>query len=119
MPQQRRFSRINMDGTVELKCGGQSYPSELLDISLRGALISRPSGWQSESGEDCTLQLGLGPDIHIEMQGDIVHSEADHLGLRCDHIDLDSISHLRRLIELNLGDEEQLERELSELYHDS
>jgi len=31
------------------------------------------------------------------------------------HIDLDSISHLRRLVELNLGDEALLERELAAL----
>lgn len=35
------------------------------------------------------------------------------LGFECQHIDLDSISHLRRLVELNLGDEELLERELA------
>jgi hypothetical protein len=33
----------------------------------------------------------------------------------CKEIDLDSISHLRRLIELNLGDQEELERELGAL----
>ena len=31
------------------------------------------------------------------------------------HIDLDSISHLRRFVELNLGDEQELERELGAL----
>ena len=39
----------------------------------------------------------------------------DHLGFVCRHIDLDSISHLRRLVELNLGDESLLERELAAL----
>ena len=38
-----------------------------------------------------------------------------HLGLFCHHIDIDSITHLRRLIELNLGDETLLQRELAEL----
>lgn len=49
------------------------------------------------------------------MDGTVVHCEDGHLGFRCDHIDLDSISHLKRLVELNLSDEALLERELSEL----
>jgi hypothetical protein len=49
------------------------------------------------------------------MQGSIIHSETDQIGFRCDHIDLESISHLKRLVELNLGDEAALERELHEL----
>ena len=38
------------------------------------------------------------------------------IGLRCNAIDIDSVSHLRRLwLNLNLGDESQLSKELSEL----
>ena len=39
----------------------------------------------------------------------------DLVGMVCRHIDVDSISHLRRLVELNLGDEALLERELAAL----
>jgi hypothetical protein len=37
------------------------------------------------------------------------------LSLSCTEIDLDSITHLRRLLELNLGDPDLIERELSDL----
>jgi len=39
------------------------------------------------------------------------------LGLSCREIDLDSITHLRRLVALNLGDEALLDRELGLLAH--
>ncbi len=42
-------------------------------------------------------------------------SENGELGLRCEDIDVDSITCLRRLVELNLGEPELLERELSAL----
>jgi hypothetical protein len=45
----------------------------------------------------------------------IAHQQNDELGVRCVDIDLDSITHLRRLVELNLGETELLERELSAL----
>jgi hypothetical protein len=37
------------------------------------------------------------------------------VGLHCRHIDIESLAHLRRLIELNLGDPALLERELAAL----
>jgi hypothetical protein len=51
----------------------------------------------------------------ITMETRVVHREGDDAGLRCLSIDLDSVTHLRRLVELNLGDPALLDRELSEL----
>jgi hypothetical protein len=45
----------------------------------------------------------------------VAHIEDDRVGVSCSHIDLDSAAHLRRLVELNLGDEAQLHRELQAL----
>ena len=39
-------------------------------------------------------------------------------GLHCLAIDIDSVTHLRRLVELNLGDPALLEREVSALVAD-
>jgi hypothetical protein len=45
----------------------------------------------------------------------VVHQTLKQLHLACISVDLDSVSHLRRLIELNIGDASAAERELSEL----
>ncbi len=58
-------------------------------------------------------------EIEIKMETTICHIEANHIGLKCKHIDIDSISYLKRLIELNLADDELLHRELAMLIHDS
>ncbi len=117
MKEKRHFKRIPMDGPVELACADRQWQSRLLDISLKGALIITPANWEAVSAAECGLSLTLDDAIVITMHGAIVHTGNDHLGFRCDHIGLDSISHLKRLIELNLGDEALLERELSELTH--
>ncbi len=114
--ERRHFTRIPMDSEVKMHCNGQHWESRLLDISLKGALIRRPDTYQGTTGDECTIELLLEPhDIVITMQGSVAHSEAGHIGFHCEHIDLDSISHLKRLVELNLGDESLLERELTEL----
>lgn len=45
----------------------------------------------------------------------MAHCNGEQAGLLCLTIDIDSVTHLRRLVELNLGDTDLLERELSHL----
>ena len=114
--ERRHFTRIPIDSRAVITCNGQRHDSHLLDISLKGALLERPKGYRMERGQHCTLEMMLEPqEIIITMEGSVVHMTENHIGFRCDHIDLESISHLKRLVELNLGSEAALERELCEL----
>lgn len=115
-PERRRFSRITIDGVGRLHCDGEVWEGRLLDISLKGVLVERPPEWDRAPGTRCGLELLPGDGgIVIEMDATVVHSEADHLGIRWDQIDVDSAAHLKRLLELNLADEGLMERELAEL----
>lgn len=111
----RRFSRISFAGPAQLNAQGQSFDTELFDISLNGALVRRPELWPAHI-TSLTLRLLLADtETEILMTASVVHQNNQQLGLHCESIDLDSISHLKRLVQLNLGDEHLLERELSEL----
>ena len=113
----RHFSRIAMDSAVRL-LSDDSTPQQakLIDISLKGALFTQPDNWDGQPGDSYRIEVLLNEtDAIIKMEGAIAHTEKGHLGFHCLHTDLDSISHLKRLIELNLGDESLLERELDEL----
>lgn len=114
----RHFSRIPFDAAVRVTGVSGTWDSLLIDLSLNGALIARPSDWRAERGERCTLSMSLGGDIDIRMEAVVAHTDTQRVGLQCSHIDLDSIAHLRRLLELNLGDSRLLDRELAALGHD-
>jgi hypothetical protein len=114
--ERRRFSRIAFHRPVEVEVGGERVTGELLDISLKGALVEIPASFAATTGQPCALEIRLDAgDATVRMDGEIVHRAGPALGLRCTGIDLDSIAHLRRIVELNLGDEELLHRELSAL----
>ncbi len=74
-----------------------------------------PAEWRGACGDQCRLKLALADDAAILMQGTVAHVDGRKMGLRCDSIDIDSITHLRRLVELNAGDPDLLERELAAL----
>lgn len=113
--QQRRFTRIPFEVPVTLRCAENSWESELVDISLHGALIKSPPRLQATTEQQYQLSIHLDGGHEICMDVVVAHQEDNELGLRCVDIDVDSITHLRRLIELNLGEPELLERELSAL----
>lgn len=51
--------------------------------------------------------------IHITVA--LKHGDDEYLGFLCQDVDLDSVTHLRRLVELNLGDDTLMQRELQAL----
>lgn len=96
----------------------QRLAVKVLDLSLKGALLRLPAGQQVKPGDPCLLSVALSQmDVGIAMAGEIAHVEAEgtRVGLLCRSIDLESITHLRRLLEVNLGDAQLLERELKAL----
>lgn len=118
-PHERRdFWRAPFHSLARLTCvAGIAREGKLHDISLKGALLEMVDDWHGNPGDHCRLQLDLSPEVSIRMQTTVMHVEGRRMGLRCDEIDLDSITALRRLVELNSGDPDLLERELSALVH--
>ena len=109
----RRFTRFPFQASVRLHDRHGARQGELLDISLKGVLTNRPPEWPAEIGESVDIEIALtDSEVVIRMQTTLAHLEAGRAGFTCLHIDLDSASHLRRLIELNLGNETRLQREL-------
>lgn len=114
--ERRRFSRIPFDADTILQQDAVGMTVHLLDVSLRGLLVQQPADWaQANPHEPFLAIINLSEGNQIRMETRLIHNEEGLLGFRCDHIDLDSISHLRRLIALNLADEASLERELATL----
>jgi hypothetical protein len=111
----RRFRRIAFDAKTELRQTGREWPVQLVDLSLKGLLVQRPEPWQGDKAQPFDVDIRLDPQAHIKMQVRLTHEDHGQLGFVCEHIDLESISHLRRLIELNVGDEDELHRELAAL----
>jgi hypothetical protein len=110
----RDFSRIAFRRAADLTVGDQTVACEVVDLSFMGALVCVERAARWHVGAACAIAVRLdrlGPVIR--MAGEIVHRESDTLGGRCDQLDLESVIHLRRLMELNLGDEQLLGRELA------
>ncbi|WP_161864853.1 PilZ domain-containing protein [Pseudomonas yangonensis] len=116
--ERRRFHRIAFDAPTIIAQGERQWSAALRDISLKGLLISTPGDWNGDPDQPFDALIELGGEAKVKMEVELTRTQSKSLGFVCRHIDLESISHLRRLVELNLGDEQLLERELAALGED-
>ncbi|NIB39984.1 PilZ domain-containing protein [Pseudomaricurvus alkylphenolicus] len=113
--ERRRFSRVPFNAWTELRQQQHSWQCRLIDLSLKGLLIAEPEKCAVDPHHMATATIRLADQTEIRMKVKLVRQQEGHLAFACQGIDVESISHLRRLVELNLGDPRASERELNEL----
>ena len=113
----RHFSRIPFHTDVRLHLPHGVQTVHLLDLALKGALVEALEAFPVQLGDICSLVLPLSPEGEkIVMKAVVAHLDGPRIGLECQHIDVDSLTNLRRLVELNLGDANLVDRELAHLF---
>lgn len=112
----RQFTRFQFRTDARLYLPDGEFDVEVVDLSLKGALVRPQAGVFATVGSNGSLKIRLDEmGTLINMEVTIVHRESSYFGLACREIDLDSVTHLRRLAEFNIGDEAILNRELNAL----
>ncbi len=115
MSERRRFSRVIYKAHAELHQGQVKASCSIMDLSLHGLLLTAPNKeLDPERYVDVFFQIPES-DIIISLQARIVEVNESFMRVSIQHIDIDSISHLKRLVELNVGDDELLHREIEQL----
>lgn len=113
----RHYSRIPFAAEVQLHLRGQTLRVQLVDIALKGALVQTDGGHALALQEPCRLVLPLADESEgVVMAGPIVHLNGPYIGIECQDIDITSLTRLRRLLALNTGDADLMDRELSHLF---
>jgi len=110
----RRFRRITFAAKVTLSTGQDVWSAELLEIALKGAMVVTEAPLPLEIGSRCSLCIVLpGTSISLNFQAELKHCEENRYGFKFISEDLGTLTHLRKLLELNTGDAETTRNELS------
>ncbi|MCH8544142.1 MAG: PilZ domain-containing protein [Alcanivorax sp.] len=108
--EKRRFPRAPFDGEAHLEIQGRLFSVEVIDLSLRGALINEPSGFPLPQGETASLKLLMeDSDIRILLPCKVVRTNKGMAGMAFTTIDVESMQHLRRLLALHLGEDDGMD----------
>jgi len=110
----RHFRRIPFEAEVTLKAEQGICTGQLLDVALKGAMIGTETPIPFKPGDKCSLCIALpGTPISLDFQAELVHSEGLSYGFKFISENLETLTHLRKLIELNTGDAEATRSELT------
>ena len=112
---ERRFQRIPLEFPATLLTDGGGCPVRVEDISLRGVLLEAADLPAMADGDEVCVDIPLSDEARITFEGRVRWHEGLWVGVEIEAMPLESASHLRRLVELNLGDEALLEREFAAL----
>lgn len=116
MIERRRFSRIIYQASATLTQGNYQLTTCIQDLSLKGLLLWAEDEPQLDTNSIVDVAFTLpGSDITITLSATLIMQNERILHLKIDHIDIESVGHLRRLVELNVGNDELLHRELEHL----
>lgn len=114
MTDKRKFHRISFQCECKISCGDMEWTGELLDISLRGALFQLQKTAKLEPSANCYLDIILADgDIHLQFEAELVHREDELYGFLFLSEDLETLTHLRRLLELNIGGDDLTRQEIA------
>jgi PilZ domain len=119
MKEHRRFNRADFHTKGYFKFNGKKTSFKIINISLNGILLEPETKEEIDLNTDVPLNIQLSSsDIEIQTKAKLQHKEDRHLGFRFEEIDVESMIHLRRLVELNSDSADQIANELHFLRKD-
>lgn len=115
----RRFSRVKCVETCIVETASGPCEVKLLDISLRGALLEHDAALTVTKGDRWKLFFQLEhSDIVLEFGVEVIHCRENLAGIKFVEVDLDTMIHLRSLMEARTVNPDQVRYELEFLLDD-
>ena len=98
----RNYKRIEIPIDIILNSKNNYYKANVVDISLKGILIKLKQDLDLNKNKIYTAHIPLTQTkTKIAMQIKIAWKKNKNYGIVCQNIDIDSMTHLKKLLELN------------------
>lgn len=81
-----RHARMPIASAVLMMHGGNSWSSDMVDISATGVMVRRPEGWRGSIGEHYVLDMLIGPELNIHVEATVARVTDWHIGFAYAHI---------------------------------
>ena len=111
----RLFDRLPFESDVQLFSGSAVWTCQIIDISLKGVLFSKPDDWNGNINEIYRLSMSQANSPSISMSIEIAHISDNSIGAMWNKIDVGSFSQLKRIMELNTTIRNKINKEISSL----
>ncbi len=96
--ERRHCQRMLFRSHANLVTPHHTWPVHVIDISFNGALVALIQHHHLDPHEEIMLNLEVGKNEHIKMQGRIAHQKEHYIGLECFPVDDEQKARLQELV---------------------
>ncbi|NOY13233.1 MAG: PilZ domain-containing protein [Deltaproteobacteria bacterium] len=112
MSEQRTYRRIPFHTEAEVSIDETRHRCVLVDLALQGALFRSEQDLPLGIGQRCQITIVLpSSDLTMEFTGELIHQRGQFFGFIFVSEDVITMGHLRRLLELNFGNGDEVDQE--------
>lgn len=108
--ERRKRKRVPVAFDITISVDGRVVEVQTFNVSLTGMLCS--SNASLPENQECLVTMQLTPDISICIQGKVVRTDPRETALVFLSMDEESFLHLKKLIQHNACNPDQIDREL-------
>jgi hypothetical protein len=108
--ERRKRTRIPVGFDLHIVIKGKKIKVKTLNVSLTGVSFSSPHSFKI--GERCTIELHLTKEALLNIEAKILRSKNKETIASFQTMDENSFYHLKRLLQFNAADSDQIEKEL-------
>jgi hypothetical protein len=108
--ERRKRTRVSVGFDLHVVIKGKKIKVKTLNVSLTGVSFSSPHSFKI--GERCTIELRLNKEAFLNIEAKILRSQNKETIASFQSMDEDSFFHLKRLLQFNAADSDQIEKEL-------
>ncbi len=108
----RSNTRVSFQSRAEVRYGEHVIEGEVRNLSLKGVLIATEERIPEGEEVEVIIHLtGVGSQLSLQMEAEVVRSQDSDLGLHFTEVDLDTFVHLRNIVAYNEGNDEKIMNE--------
>jgi len=101
----RYYSRISFVAEAEVFVDAMCHSAKMLDLSLRGILLDIQSAEAVDIGLSYPIKIHLpSSDTILRFDAEVVHKNDTYAGFKFLSLDVESMTHLRKILDFNTGD---------------
>ena len=109
--ERRKRSRVPVQFDVFVQLAGGEYPVETVNLSMTGVLCATDPHFQNDL--PCKVRIKLNDAFEVQLEGRILRVAGKETAIGFTAMDEQSFHHLKRIMELNIGDADEIDRELT------
>jgi hypothetical protein len=93
-----RHARMPISSAVLMMRAGESWSTDMVDISATGVMVRRPFDWRGALGDRYVLDMLIGADLNIHLEASVARITEWHIGFAYERIPADKEAPLWELL---------------------